>query len=110
MHRRAARADQRALAHHEAQAHDGVGGLRDFLLQIGHHADDLVAEHVQAQMFVRPEQSFAREFRQLRVLRDPGAAARVGKRQMHPGPADMIGERLLDPSGTNVALPSGAKW
>ena len=96
MHRRAARADQQALAHHETQAHDGVGGLRDFLLQVGHHADDLVAEHVEAQVLVGPEQRFAREFRQPRVLRDPGAAARVGERQMHPGPADVIGERLLD--------------
>ena len=111
MHRRAARADQQPLAHHEAQAHDGVGGLRDFLLQVGHHADDLVAEHVEAQVFVRPEQRFARELGQRRVLRDPGAAARVGERQMHPGPADVVGERRLDRArwGNGSALPSGAK-
>ena len=64
-------------------------GLRDFLLQVGHHADDFVAEHVEAQVLVRTEQRLARELGQRRVLREPGAAARVGERQMHPGPADV---------------------
>ena len=81
---------------HETQAHDGVGGLRELLLQVGHHADDLMAEHVQAQMLVRPEQGLARQLRQPRVMGDPGAAAGIGERQMHPGPADMVGERPLD--------------
>jgi hypothetical protein len=55
-----------------------------------------MAEHVQAQMLVRTEQGIARQVGQPCVLGDPGAAARIGERQMHPGPADMVGKRLLD--------------
>ena len=109
MRRHAPRADQHPLGHHKAQAHEGVGGLRDVLVQVGHHADDLVAEDVEPQMLVRPEQNFAREFRQRCVLRDPGAAAHIGERQMHPGPTDMVGKRALDrriwdESGRSVGL------
>ena len=43
-----------------------------------------------------PEQRLARQFGHRRVLRQPDAAAGVGERQMHPGPAGVIGERLRD--------------
>ena len=60
MNRRAAHADEPALAHDETQAHDGVGVLRKLLLQVGHRADDLVAEDVQTQMLLGPSRFRAR--------------------------------------------------
>jgi hypothetical protein len=94
MRRRAPRADQQALGHDEANAHQRLAGLRKFLLQVPHHADDLVAEHVKPHMLVGSEQRLAGESGQRRVLRQPDAAAGVGERQVHPGPAGVIGEDL----------------
>ena len=60
MHRLLARGDQHALGHDEAQPHQVVARLRQFLMQIGHHADDLVAENVEPQMLVGAGEHLAR--------------------------------------------------
>jgi hypothetical protein len=77
--RRAAGADQKPLGHHEAHAHQRFAGLRHFLLQVRHHADDFLADDVEPHVLVGADQRVAGKLRHRRVLRNPDAATRVGE-------------------------------
>ncbi|HXX26741.1 MAG TPA: hypothetical protein VEJ40_08805 [Pseudolabrys sp.] len=97
MQRPLARGDDETLAHDEAQPHQIVAGVVELLMQVGQHAEQLMADAVKTQMGVGTAEQLARQLRDRRALRDPGAAAVVGERKVRPDPAALVpAQRVVD--------------
>jgi hypothetical protein len=69
---------QHAFSHDETQPHEVFTGLCEFLMQIRHHADNLVTEDIETQVPVRACKDFSRQIRDRGALRDPVTATCVG--------------------------------
>ena len=102
---------QHAFSHDETQPHEVFTGLCEFLMQIRHHADNLVAQDIEAQVPVRARKDFACEIRDWGASRDPVTATRVGQPEVQPDPAGaVLGDMASILScGIGSAAPSALK-
>jgi hypothetical protein len=91
---------QHAFSHDETQPHEVFTGLCEFLMQIRHHADNLVAQDIETQVPVRARKDFACEIRDWGASRDPVTATCVGQPEVQPDPAGAV----LGEHGFNFVL------
>jgi hypothetical protein len=102
---------QHAFSHDETQPHGVFTGLCEFLMQIRHHADHLVAQDIEAQVPVRARKGFAAKSeigarRAIQLRQRVSASPRCS--QIQPVPCSASMASILS-YGIGSAAPSALK-